>query len=1120
MEHPSSSPRRYVDGSHPENSSIPDHDRPWSPISRPSLNTNHPNSPNLTQHPSSNHPSPWPGNINIGTGHHYLVPQLSSDLTPAMHEPPTNDWRQFYPSPIPPNPYAALTSNGGLPSVSSSPSGGTPSLSSSYHSSYQTQVSSISPGSWSQSQSPTNLKFPPGYPGKHDIPRSSSDLNTKLVGARGDDGNGSPHWSRHHMTAPGTLHRTNSGPNIGIGFEPSVGHGLTDKHSRKHTHPYLPSGERSNLRLPPSLWMSRASTSANPPTAYRALNEPSSTPLPGPKSSSSNRSPYERSPVSSKSPSLDSKTTLFPDIFSEELFGTRSSLSPQATSPFTSPRISGSPVLQSGQIPPDPGQLAKEDPLATQVWKMYARTKATLPNAQRMENLTWRMMALALKKKKEEDDEAAAREKEKESGTVGLGRAEAKSEPPSRQNPPEGEAEADRTSDERGRRIDKGKARVRVVGFDGTNQDGFDEPDVVPMDWRAMSRSRSRISMDWRPASRSRSRPPESAPTLDQHTLLNMAPYDARIAFPSAHDAFKSLDTANFPKPPSKGAISTSPSIPIPGTGSGQSMLSFGRRSPPYSLHHPQSELPSVFEDQSEAGSLCDNTGDSRYTSSSYHHTHSAINSPVFTPSSLPSKGLHGLGRAPSAPYGHASAEQRAFPKHVRKTSFDHTVSKDGILLGLSGRHQVNGKPLPPDNLAGTKRRAETLHSESMLRGDPSVLNNSNAFSDSRSEHVDDGEGSFPTSSFNFSFPPYDGMFSPSSIAPSHTGRQNLYNPYRPQQPHSSLSNHGYTGTSHTHTGEGLSAAAAAASAVMAEGYASLSAANLAGLDGTLFDYNQLLGLVYSSGLDGSGGIGRNQYTHVDPAQILPGQSDTSGAASGGSGTPVGGILGGYTHFHASPSSDGWGNGLGSSTDASPEPNTASNTPTPPPSTDGSTRTANGRKYIPLKQDVLQRRTSLTAGTSSSLNELRSSASTPDLPGADKGASDDGEQPPTLCTNCQTTNTPLWRRDPEGQPLCNACGLFFKLHGVVRPLSLKTDVIKKRNRASGSSGSSRKGSSTLPKLASSTTRPRSHSGSLLSGIGRGSGPPAVGRGGTSAGAVSMKRQRRTTAGSQITSTDT
>lgn len=54
----------------------------------------------------------------------------------------------------------------------------------------------------------------------------------------------------------------------------------------------------------------------------------------------------------------------------------------------------------------------------------------------------------------------------------------------------------------------------------------------------------------------------------------------------------------------------------------------------------------------------------------------------------------------------------------------------------------------------------------------------------------------------------------------------------------------------------------------------------------------------------------------------------------------------------------------------------------------------------------------------------------------------------TKCTNCHTKTTPLWRRDPHGNPLCNACGLFLKLHGVVRPLSLKTDVIKKRQRSS------------------------------------------------------------------------
>uniref|UniRef100_A0A1I8HYT4 GATA-type domain-containing protein n=1 Tax=Macrostomum lignano TaxID=282301 RepID=A0A1I8HYT4_9PLAT len=34
----------------------------------------------------------------------------------------------------------------------------------------------------------------------------------------------------------------------------------------------------------------------------------------------------------------------------------------------------------------------------------------------------------------------------------------------------------------------------------------------------------------------------------------------------------------------------------------------------------------------------------------------------------------------------------------------------------------------------------------------------------------------------------------------------------------------------------------------------------------------------------------------------------------------------------------------------------------------------------------------------------------------------------TTCSNCATTQTTLWRRNHKGESVCNACGLYFKLH--------------------------------------------------------------------------------------------
>nr|XP_032828362.1 GATA-binding factor 2-like isoform X1 [Petromyzon marinus] len=65
-------------------------------------------------------------------------------------------------------------------------------------------------------------------------------------------------------------------------------------------------------------------------------------------------------------------------------------------------------------------------------------------------------------------------------------------------------------------------------------------------------------------------------------------------------------------------------------------------------------------------------------------------------------------------------------------------------------------------------------------------------------------------------------------------------------------------------------------------------------------------------------------------------------------------------------------------------------------------------------------------------------------------------RPSTTCANCQTTTTTLWRRNGSGEPVCNACGLYFKLHNVNRPIAMKKEAIQTRNRKNSTGGKARR----------------------------------------------------------------
>ncbi|KAM0788064.1 hypothetical protein ACM66B_001235 [Microbotryomycetes sp. NB124-2] len=69
--------------------------------------------------------------------------------------------------------------------------------------------------------------------------------------------------------------------------------------------------------------------------------------------------------------------------------------------------------------------------------------------------------------------------------------------------------------------------------------------------------------------------------------------------------------------------------------------------------------------------------------------------------------------------------------------------------------------------------------------------------------------------------------------------------------------------------------------------------------------------------------------------------------------------------------------------------------------------------------------------------------------GAATGAAGGDVNGSPQCSHCGSMSTPLWRRGPNDELLCNACGLYQKLHNKSRPLEFLTQATSAKRAANG-----------------------------------------------------------------------
>ncbi|RYO99096.1 hypothetical protein DL764_006898 [Monosporascus ibericus] len=675
-------------------------------------------------------------------------------------------------------------------------------------------------------------------------------------------------------------------------------------------------------------------------------------------------------------------------------------------------------------------QMQENDPLATQVWKFFRKTKQNLPSRERMENLTWRMMYPSLRKRGQEEGDRGARQ----TTTTTYGN-----------NAPSGIAQLRKTSDQG---LEQQSDPMNIDDFlfseDATTPAalaGTPSPDGMKMQQKQLRRGREKSAHGAAAAIpiKSRKNPSSSQPIVPQS--VPVAPHQRNqdeFGYVTRHHRKTSIDerrTRNLKRP-----ADFSPPVSALNSNLAATELDADSDLLDYSLDHSNAPAATQLQHQPLIPFPLDTfhvDNDPIITSAGpfqQNFTFSPSTSPL-----VPNGPFSNMYNQPSGPHGSVNGVDYYSPPgsaYQSAVSTPHPMGEGESMFfsSMDVRHQrPHGFRPGPGHVSNPMGQQYMYppHSNSSLfhpvttAADPSApfapagsfghVDPSQVFQNDhqvRSPGVDLGHGNMFSLGPDSDNEDEDG----SAFADRNLGMQS----FSPGDESGIDVNNGNT--------LGWDASLPGQFSTQAARYPGGPPRKQVTIGGATTDF------VDSSGdWDGPGSFPHSQSFRAtgDKRQRMPRTASTPNPNMSGRGNPFDRIA------HSSPNS-------------------------PPPDASG---TMSGFSSV-----APSRPSSPPGSKHESTTNLQGAAGNPG----------DGSTP-TTCTNCFTQTTPLWRRNPEGQPLCNACGLFLKLHGVVRPLSLKTDVIKKRNRGSGASlpvGTSTR-SKKNTNASSSTAGPGSRKNSTL-----------------------------------------